>query len=207
MLGRMTTGPLAQTDVVVLDYLAALWAQSDDLAPELRDELMTTVADYIAVRRGSPAGPLEEPAELLRRLGPPEDLVAACRRGRMPPHLRLPALIAPPVPVARAARGGGAELTAVGLLIAGALVLPGVGPVAGMLLATGSPHWTNGQKAVGWTLTTGSAVVGLLLALLFGAAGGGAGAAVFALYLTTSVGSVAAGVHMLNNLRRPGPAG
>ncbi len=38
----------ADADVIVLDYLAALWAESEDLSPDLRDELMTTVADYIA---------------------------------------------------------------------------------------------------------------------------------------------------------------
>ncbi|HEX9999281.1 MAG TPA: hypothetical protein VGB74_02410 [Actinoplanes sp.] len=203
----MTTGPLAQTDVVVLDYLAALWAQSDDLDPELRDELMTTVADYIAVRRNAPAGPIEDANELLSRLGPPEDLVAACRRGRMPPHLRLPALIAPPVPALRAARGGGAEFTAVGLLTAGALVLPGVAPIAGILLATGSPHWTGGQKVVGWTLTVGSATLGLLLAILFGMGLAESALPLFVLYMASSAGSVAAGVTLLSHLRRPGQAG
>src|SRR5689334_22514841 len=48
---KMTSAPLAHTDVVVLDYLAALWAESEDLSPELRDELVNTVADYIALRR------------------------------------------------------------------------------------------------------------------------------------------------------------
>jgi hypothetical protein len=129
----------------------------------------------------------------------------------MPAHLRLPALIVAPAPgrPATTTRGGGAEFTAVGLLTAGALVLPGFAPVAGMLLATGSPHWTGVQKSVGWILTAGSAGFGLLLALLFGAftAGGSSGPALFVLYLVMSVGSVAAGVTMLNNLRRPGQAG
>ena len=47
----MSTAPLAHTDVIVLDYLAALWAQSEDLSPQMRDDLMTTVADYISARR------------------------------------------------------------------------------------------------------------------------------------------------------------
>ena len=45
----MTTAPISLTDTIVLDYLAAVWAQSEDLTPQLRDELMTTVTDYIAV--------------------------------------------------------------------------------------------------------------------------------------------------------------
>ena len=47
----MSTAPLAHTDVIVLDYLAALWAQSEDLSPQQRDDLMSTVADYIQARR------------------------------------------------------------------------------------------------------------------------------------------------------------
>ena len=139
----MTTAPLAHTDVIVLDYLAALWAQSEDLAPELRDDLMTTVADYISMRRTSPASPIEDPAEIVRRLGPPEALVAAVRRGHLPPHIRLPALVPPPPPAATG--GGAAEYTAIGLITAGAFVLPGVGPVAGMLMASASPHWTPAE--------------------------------------------------------------
>jgi hypothetical protein len=32
------TAPLAHADVIVLDYLAALWAESGDLSPQMRDE-------------------------------------------------------------------------------------------------------------------------------------------------------------------------
>src|ERR671917_585279 len=71
------TAPLAHADVVVLDYLAALWAESEGLAPELRDELMTTVADYIAARRTSVSDPISDPEEIVGRLGPPEAIVAS----------------------------------------------------------------------------------------------------------------------------------
>src|ERR1700712_3041985 len=90
------TTPLTQGDVVVLDYLAALWAVSDDLDPDLRDELMTTVTEYVALRRTASSDPLSDPAQIVGRLGPPEALVAAARRGHLPPHLRLPAVPAPP---------------------------------------------------------------------------------------------------------------
>ncbi|WP_394328236.1 HAAS signaling domain-containing protein, partial [Couchioplanes caeruleus] len=85
------TAPLAHSDVLVLDYLAALWAAGDDLDPDLRDELMTTVADYIAMRRAAGGEPADDPSLILRRLGAPEALAAAARRGRMPAHLRRPA--------------------------------------------------------------------------------------------------------------------
>lgn len=193
----MTTAPLAHTDAIVLDYLAALWAESEELSPELRDELMATVADYIAVRRTV----IDDPAQIVRRLGPPEALVAAVRRGQIPPHVRLPALIQPP-PVAAVAAPGGAEYTAIGLLTAGAFVLPLVGPVAGMLLITGSPHWTAAQKATGWIVTAGSGAAGFALAVFFATLPFANGFAVLLLYLAVCGGSLIAGITMLNALHR-----
>ncbi|BFU44089.1 HAAS signaling domain-containing protein [Krasilnikovia sp. MM14-A1004] len=151
------TAPLAHTDVLVLDYLAALWAETEDLAPELRDELMTTVADYVARRRAAGG---EQPERIIRRLGPPEDLAAAVRRGRMPPHLRLPAL-APVAPVGPAS--GTTDYVAVTLLIVGAVFLPLVAPLAGMALVTGSPRWTPAQKAAAWVLAATPSLCGMLL--------------------------------------------
>jgi hypothetical protein len=197
----MTTAPLAHTDVVVLDYLAALWAQSDELSPEQRDELMTTVADYIAARRVAAVDPLEDAAAIVRRLGPPEDLVAAVRRGALPPHVRLPALIPPPLAPAVRTFGGAAEYTAIGMLTAGAFVLPAISPVAGMLLATASPHWTPAQKAAGWGLTVGSVAGGCLLAVLLTAMPFAGGFDLVLIYLTMLAGSLAAGGVLLAGLR------
>lgn len=192
----MTAAPLAHADTLVLDYLAALWAAGDDLTPEARDELMTTVTGYIAMRTDL-AG---DPARVLSRLGPPEQLVDAVRRGGMATHLRLPAMTpAPsaPAPVA----GGGAEHAAVALLVAGGFVLPVLAPGAGMLIATGSSSWTPMQKAAGWMLTTGSAAGALLVALVV--AGFDSGLGLLVLYLGACAGSVIAGLSMLAGLRRP----
>jgi hypothetical protein len=203
----MTTAPLAHTDVVVLDYLAALWAQSEDLDPGLRDDLMSTVADYIAFRRTSTASPLDDPAEIIRRLGPPESLVAAVGRGSLPPHIRLPALVPPPSPAATgggaATAGGVAEFTAIGLMTAGAVVLPGVGLVAGMLLASGSPHWSPQQKATGWILALGAGAAAFAFTVFVAASGlAGAAAALF-IYMVLTGGSLIAGWRMYDALRRP----
>lgn len=205
----MTTAPLAHTDVIVLDYLAALWAQSEDLSPELRDQLMHTVADYIAARRAAATSPLDDAAAIITRLGPPESLADAARRGQIPPHIRLPALIPPPpVPPATAGpAGGAAEYVAVGMLTVGSLIVPVVAPVAGMLLASASPHFTPAEKAIGWTLTAGSAAAGAVLTLFFATLGAGAGAALMLVYLVMCGGAFAAGMSLLNALRRRGQAG
>jgi hypothetical protein len=207
MLKRMSTAPLAHTDVIVLDYLAALWAQSEDLSPQMRDDLMTTVADYISARRMA-AAPLEDAAAIVQRLGPPEALVSAARRGQVPPHIRLPALIPPPAPVALAPRpaaahgGGVAEYAAVGMLTAGSFLLPVISPVGGMLLASASPHFTGAEKAIGWTLTAGSVAAAAVLTLFFAALPMHSGAALFVIYLAMCTGSFAAGMTLLSALRR-----
>ncbi|MFI5892336.1 HAAS signaling domain-containing protein [Actinoplanes sp. NPDC051513] len=200
----MSTAPLAHTDVIVLDYLAALWAQSEDLSPQQRDELMTTVADYIAARRAAASSPLEDATAIVQRLGPPEALVSAVRRGQLPPHVRLPALFAPPLPPLPAQQAGVAEYTAVGMLTAGAFFLPVVSPVAGMLLASASPHFTPADKAVGWTLTAGSAALGAVLTLFFATLPFHTGAALLLIYLAMCTGAFAAGMSLLNSLRRRG---
>ncbi|WP_127503416.1 HAAS signaling domain-containing protein [Actinoplanes solisilvae] len=195
----MTTAPLAHTDVIVLDYLAALWSQSEDLSPELRDELMTTVADYVAMRRTS-ASPLEDAAEIVNRLGPPESLVAAARRGHLPPHLRLPALVPPP-PAPATITGGAAEFTAVGLMTAGSFVLPGVAPVAGMLMASASPHWTPAEKALAWFVVLGSGAAALAIGFIFALAGAGGAAVMLFCYLAAAGGGVFAGMRLLDRVR------
>ncbi|MEV4642284.1 hypothetical protein AB0J80_33535 [Actinoplanes sp. NPDC049548] len=182
------TAPLAHTDALVLDYLAALWAATDDLEPELRDELMTTVADYIALRRSVSGGPVEDPAQILRRLGSPESLAAAARRGRVPAHLRRPV----PAPAVPAAPSSGAEYAGLALLTAGAVVLPVLGPFAGMLLISGSPRWSAAHKTAAWVLAAGPALLGFALVVLAVMLGGGPDTLVVAYLMTLAGGFVAA---------------
>ncbi|WP_127553121.1 hypothetical protein [Actinoplanes sp. OR16] len=191
----MTAAPLAHADTLVLDYLAALWAASDDLTPEARDELMNTVTGYIALRHDL----ADDPARVISRLGPPEQLAEAVRRGGTPTHLRLPAPSFPPSPP-RPSRGTGADHAAVALLIAGAFILPVVAPGAGMLMATGSASWTPAQKVAAWVLTTGSVAGALLTALVV--AGFSSGLGLLVLYMGACAGSVIAGLALLAGLRR-----
>jgi hypothetical protein len=200
------TAPLAHADVIVLDYLAALWAESDDLSPDLRDELMSTVADYIGMRRAAATDPIADPGQIVGRLGPPEALVASVRRGRMPTHLRLP-VPPPPRPRPRAAETPGpADPTAVALLVAGSFVLPVVGPLAAMVMVSASPRWPVAHKAAAWVLTVGSALGGFILALLAVAVTADSGVGLVVAYLAMVAGSVVAGASLLPALvgRRAG---
>jgi hypothetical protein len=118
-------------------------------------------------------------------------------------HLRLPALVAPPPAVPTPGAGGGVEYASIGLLTAGALVVPGIAPVAGLLLATGSPHWAAAEKTAAWSLTIGSGAAGVALAALVAAAPASSGVALFVLYVIASAGSVLAGLTLMRALRRP----
>jgi hypothetical protein len=192
------TAPLVHTDVLVLDYLAALWAAGEDLEPALRDELMTTVADYIAMRRTSPTDPIDDPAQILHRLGPPEPLAAAARRGRVPAHLRRPAAPAP-LPPPAPAPSGHLEYAGIALLTAGSVVLPVICPLAGLLLVSGSPRWSPAQKTAAWVLTALPAL--LTFVMVLGALAFGGGAEVLVLgYLAMVAGAVIAGLTLLPGL-------
>jgi hypothetical protein len=210
----MTTAPqrdaspadqaLAHGDVIVLDYLAALWAESDDLSPELRDELMSTVADYIAMRRTSTSDPLADPEQIVGRLGPPEVLVAAVRRGRMPMHLRLPVppRTTPMKAVAPAPADGpsAGDSTAVALLMAGSFVMPVVSPLAGLVMVSSSGRWSREQKTAAWVLAVGGTAAALFVMVLFAAATAQAGPALVMAYLVMVTGSVVAGLCLLPGL-------
>jgi hypothetical protein len=190
------TAPLAHTDVLVLDYLAALWAAADDLEPELRDQLMTTVADYIAMRRSSTFDPIEDPRHILHRLGPPEALAAAARRGRMPAHLRRPVM---PVAPADNSPSGNLEYAGIALITAGSVVLPVISPLAGLLLVSGSRRWSPAQKTAAWVLAALPVLLGFVMVLAALAFGGGPEVVVLA-YLAMVAGAIIAGLSLLPGL-------
>jgi hypothetical protein len=193
--------PLAHADVLVLDYLAALWGAGEDLEPGLRDELMATVADYIAMRRTSPVDPIDDPRQILHRLGTPESLAAAAARGRMPAHLHRPAHPVPGPAPAGPTTSAHLEYAGLALLTAGSVVLPVISPLAGLLLISGSPRWGPAQKAAAWVLTGLPALLGFALLLAVIAFGSGSGGEVLILaYLGMVAGSVIAGLSLLPGL-------
>ncbi|MFI5495737.1 hypothetical protein [Actinoplanes sp. NPDC051859] len=191
------TAPLAQTDVLVLDYLAALWAASEELEPDLRDELMTTVADYIALRRSVGQG--DDPMQVLRLLGAPESLVGAARRGRMPAHLRRPATMTAAPAAAAPAPSAAGEYTGLALLAGGSVLMPVVAPLAGMLLISGSPRWSPAQKTAAWVLAAGPALLGFAIFVLGVMFSGGMEGIVIA-YLLSIAGAFVAAMSLLPGL-------
>jgi hypothetical protein len=191
----MTTAPPAHDDVLVLDYLASLWAAAGDLPPETRDELMNTVAGYIAMRRDL----ADDPSRVLSRLGPPDQLVAAVRRSGAPTHLRLPATPAP----APGAPPGGSERVAVALLTGGAIALPLVGQAAGLMIATVSPRWTPVQKTAAWLLAGGPVAGTLLLLVMLAGISVLSSLGFLLLYAAACAGSIAAGLTLLHSSSRP----
>jgi hypothetical protein len=195
---RPLPAPLAHTDVLVLDYLAGLWAAAGDLPPEVRDDLMATVADYIAVRRTLPGDDAEY---VLRLLGPPEALAAAAGRGRIPAHL-TGALASPAGPQRPAASVGGSrapEYTALALLSLGAVLLPFIGPFAGLLVMAGSHRWTGAHKAIAAVVAVGTGAVGLASGVLLAAAGGEEFGVLLA-WLAVVVGSIGAALTLVPSL-------
>jgi hypothetical protein len=208
----------ASSDTLVLDYLANLWAVTEGLAPELRDELMGAVADFIAVRRTDTADD-EEAERILQLLGPPEVLADSARGGRRPlPMLLRPSLGGPPSPdstqptrtwvtpppepppyqlveQAPSAVPGYAGLT---LLIVGSMVLPIVGSLLGITLTSCTRLWTSTQRTVAASLLFGSMFVGGVLSAML--AVGDGDAAFVAFWLATGAGAWAAALSLIPGL-------
>jgi hypothetical protein len=183
--------PLAHQDALVLDYLGELWAATDDLAPDLRDELMHAVAQYVARRRSADCDGV---VRILTMLGPAEELAAAARRGRTPAHLIAPAVA--PAPTSGVA--GPVEWTGVTLITAGSVVLPVVGPLAGILLVSSSDRWSPVQKAAAWLLAGAPTALGVLIVLF--AMVTGRDALSVAAYLAMVAGPMSAGLTLMPGL-------
>jgi len=146
------------TDPLVRDYLGRLQAAAWPLAADRRVELIGEVREHIDSALGS-AGRRDEVTvrNVLERLGPPEEIVAAeAEPGAAQP---VSAIRASAAGTARSSPWGALEVIAIVLLTAGAVFLPFVGPVLGLVLVWLSTRWTTGEKLIA------SAIVFLLLIL------------------------------------------
>jgi len=129
------------SDRMVDDYLSHLARTAEPLPAERRTELVAEVTSHIAEARAAGASSEGEIREVLRRLGDPEDIVAAATDGlvlvEQPPRLRV------------------RDFAALALLLLGPVLLM-IGWVLGVWLLWTSDRWTRAEKALGalaWPLT------------------------------------------------------
>lgn len=138
---------------LVRDYIGRLETLASRLPADRRAELIDEVEEHIEFALAE-AGHADEATvrNVLDRLGPPSEIVAA--EGDVEPS----ALDARS-PKTSASRPISTENRALLLLSLGAFVLPFVGPVLGLWVASGSTRWSLAQKR------TAAMIVAVLLAL------------------------------------------
>jgi uncharacterized membrane protein len=140
---------------LVRDYLGRLESAAWPLAAPRRTELIGEVREHIDAAL-TEAGARDEVTvrNVLERLGPPEEIVAAEADGAATPEMRTGA----------SSSWGATEIIAVLLLTVGAVLLPFIGPIIGLVFVWASTRWTMREK-----LIASAIVVGLLLLPILGA--------------------------------------
>jgi hypothetical protein len=148
-----------EADALVQDYLRRLDAAAWPLAADRRSELVAEVRDHIETALAE-ADHRDEVTtrNVLDRLGAPEEIVAA-EAGDARPAPAAPITVV----VERRSGWGGTEIAAIAFLTVGAIFLPFVGPLIGLIFVWGSSQWSTRQKRV----ATAIVVVLLLIPILF----------------------------------------
>lgn len=134
-------------DVLVRDYLGRLEAAAWPLAVDRRTELISEVREHIeaALRE---AGRRDEVTirNVLERLGPPQEIVAA----EVEPGASSSSWVAGQhtVVVNTSSSWGPVEIIAVLLLTVGAVFVPFVGPIVGLVFVWASTRWKQREKLI-----------------------------------------------------------
>jgi hypothetical protein len=152
---------LVEADAIVRDYLGRLEAAAWPLAADRRVELAGEVRQHIETALAE-AGRRDEVTvrNVLDRLGAPEEIVAA--------ELESPGAEArswPPRAAgspSRSAAFGGVEIAALLLLTVGAVLLPFIGPLIGLVFVWLSTQWETRHKVI----ATGIVVVLVVMPVL-----------------------------------------
>ena len=163
-----------EAEALVRDYLGRLEAAAWPLPAERRGELLVEVREHIETAL-TEAGRRDEVTarNVLERLGPPEEIVAAEADAGGTTGWTPPA--AAPAEADRGARWGFLEIGAILLLTLGAFFLPIVGPMIGLLFVWLSSEWTTRQKWVATTIVVVLLMIPVLLLLGVNAGSGGSG--------------------------------
>ena len=156
-----------ESEALVSEYMGRLEAAAEPLPAARRGELIAEVHDHIESALVE-AGSRDEVTarNILERLGPPEEIVAAETDDgpRQPPT--------PQVVVVERSGWGGLEIVAILFLTVGAVFLPVVGPIIGIVLVWASAQWTTRQK---WIATAIMLILLFLPVLLLLGVRGGSG--------------------------------
>jgi hypothetical protein len=156
-------------EALVHDYLGRLDAAAGSLPPSRRAELTGEVRQHIEMALDEAGGRDEVTVRnVLDRLGPPDEIVGAERAADGPPPWTTGLPGAPAVQ----SGWGGTEIAAILLLTVGAIFLPIIGPLLGLIFVWASTQWTTRQK---WIATAIVVVLAMLpIILLLGVRAGGA---------------------------------
>lgn len=156
-----------EADALVRDYLGRLEAAAWPLSGDRRGEVVSEVREHIESALAE-AGRRDEVTarNVLERLGAPEEIVAAETDAGGPLRWTPP----PAAAGQRRPQWGPVEIGAILFLTAGAIFLPVVGPMIGLVLVWLSGEWTTRQK---WIATVIAIVLLFLpVLLLLGASTG-----------------------------------
>ena len=168
-------------DALITDYLGRLRAASWPLPPGRRDELQAEVAEHIEAALAE-SGVRDEATvrNVLDRLGPPEDIVAAEGREGGSPGLGIQGAAASAAASAAQAAASAAsaaaaavakspwgpiEILAVLFLTVGSIFLPFIGTIVGLVLAWASRQWTTTEKSIATAIVMALLLLPALLLL------------------------------------------
>ena len=158
-------GMQVDADGLVRDYISRLEAAAWPLAAERRVELAGEVREHIETALAN-AGSRDETTirNVLERLGRPEEIVAA--EAEPGSAATSGGIGQPSVTMAARSRWGPLEIVALILLTAGAVFLPVVGPLVGLVFVWLSTQWATREKliATGMVLLLFLLPIALLLA-------------------------------------------
>lgn len=139
----------------VTAYLAELESELVDVTPDVRHEIVAGVREeLLGLNPGAADARITE-------LGDPAFIAAEARAETRSDVEAVPAVARP-----TAAPGRASSIAAAVILIAGSILIPFVGAVAGLVWVSSARAWTRREKAIAWLVPVGVAVVVIALSLV-----------------------------------------
>jgi uncharacterized membrane protein len=151
-------------EALVQDYLVRLETAAAPLPPSRRAELAGEVRQHIEMALAEAGGRDEVTVRnVLDRLGPPDEIIDA-ERGAGGPALAWTGQAMPASAVGRSGWGA-VEIVAILLLTIGAVLLPVIGPLLGLIFVWASAQWTTRQKLIATAIVVVLALLPIILLL------------------------------------------